>query len=193
MERTVDKFEESGFSANDRTMDSFELSESLGTQMSGLNIQDSPSKYNNPYYAEERKLTGTGQYDMTLCRNEFDIEEDFDEVVEAKENKAELNQVVDNYKRILEGDIKEVEDISPKKSDERLLVSQGDKFGNQRLQIKNALGDELYMMAYEFIKYHRRKGTDEAVMHAELKKMVGGDKRLMNFCFNLDGIVFLEL
>ena len=101
-----DRFDETGFSANDRTMDSFDLSESMGTQMSGLNINDSPSKFNSPYYggcAEERKITGTGNYDLTYTRNEFDIEEDFDEVVEAKENKIELNQVVDNYKRILEG------------------------------------------------------------------------------------------
>lgn len=71
--------------------------------MSGLNIQDSPSKFNSPYYggSEERKITGTGNYDLTYARNEFDIEEDFEEVVEAKENRAELNQVVDNYKRIL--------------------------------------------------------------------------------------------
>ena len=92
-----DIFEETGFDANDRTMDSFALSESLGTQMSGLNLNDSPSKYNSPYYSspasigEDRRLTGKEQYDLTYARNEFDIEEDFDEVVEAKENQAELN------------------------------------------------------------------------------------------------------
>lgn len=66
--------------------------------MSGMDIQDSPSKYNSPYYAEERKLSGTGSYDLTLVRNEFDIEEDLDEVIQAKENKEELNEVVDFYK-----------------------------------------------------------------------------------------------
>lgn len=40
---------------------------------------------------------------MTLARNEYDIEEDLDEVVEAKENKEELNEVVKNYRRILSG------------------------------------------------------------------------------------------
>ncbi len=57
----------------------------------------------------------------------------------------------------------------------------------------NALGPELYNKVYEFLKYHRRKGTDEAYMHGEIKKMVNGDKRLLNHCFNLDGIVFMEL
>lgn len=30
-------------------------------------------------------------------------------------------------------------------------------------------------------------------MLAEVKKMVNGDKKLMSLCFNLDGIVFMEL
>lgn len=40
----------------------------------------------------------------------------------------------------------------------------------------NALGPDLYNHVYEFLKYHRRKGTDEAVMHAEIKSIVGGNK-----------------
>ena len=36
-----------------------------------------------------------------MSKHEFDIEEDYEEVVVAKENKAELNEVVNNYKRIL--------------------------------------------------------------------------------------------
>jgi hypothetical protein len=74
--------------------------------MSGLSIHDSPSKFNNPatYQPyEERKLTGKGQYDLTMARNEFDIEEDFDEVVEAKEDKQELNEVIVNYQRAISG------------------------------------------------------------------------------------------
>lgn len=44
---------------------------------------------------------------MTLAQSEFDIEEDFDEVTEAKEDKHELNEVVRNYQRILSGIIEE--------------------------------------------------------------------------------------
>ena len=37
---------------------------------------------------------------------DFDIyEDDFEEVVPAKEDKSQLNQVVDNYKRILNGQV----------------------------------------------------------------------------------------
>lgn len=47
---------------------------------------------------------------MTLARSEFDIEEDFEEVVEAKEDKQELKEVVKNYQRILSGVIEEPEE-----------------------------------------------------------------------------------
>jgi hypothetical protein len=52
---------------------------------------------------------------LTLARSEFDIEEDYEEVTKAKENKEELNEVVKNYKRILSGIINDVEEASPKK------------------------------------------------------------------------------
>ena len=64
---------------------------------------------------------------------------------------------------------------------------------NNKLQIKQALGDQLYNHVYDFLKYHRRKGTDEKWMHAEIKNMVNGNRLLLNHCFNLDGIVFMEL
>lgn len=57
----------------------------------------------------------------------------------------------------------------------------------------NALGPELFNHVYDFLRYHRAKKTDEALMHADIKNMVGGDKRLMNVCFNLDLIVYMEL
>jgi hypothetical protein len=51
----------------------------------------------------------------------------------------------------------------------------------------------LYKNVYEFLKFNIRKGTDEGVIHAEIKKMVGGDKAKMNHCFNLNCILFMEL
>jgi len=46
-------------------------------------------------------LTGTGHYDLTYARDEFDIEEDLAEIVAAKENKQELNEVIGEYTRVL--------------------------------------------------------------------------------------------
>lgn len=88
----------------------------------------------------------------------------------------------------------EIEDVSPQKKEvEKQTEDKRNVLGNQLHQIKTALGSELFQKVYEFLKYHRRRGTDEAHMHSEIKKMVYGDKRLLNYCFNLDGIVFMEL
>jgi hypothetical protein len=57
----------------------------------------------------------------------------------------------------------------------------------------NALGEDLYRRVYEFLKFNRRKETDEYIIHSEIKRMVNGDKKLLTHCFNLDGIVFMEI
>lgn len=57
----------------------------------------------------------------------------------------------------------------------------------------NGLGPELYQKIYEFLKFNRRKGTDEEYMHSKIKGMVNGDKRLLSLCFELDTVVFQEL
>ncbi len=47
-------------------------------------------------------MTGTGTYDYgTYSSYDFEFEDDLNEVTAAKENQQELNQVIDNYKRIL--------------------------------------------------------------------------------------------
>lgn len=56
----------------------------------------------------------------------------------------------------------------------------------------HALGEDLFNQVYEFLKYHRRKGTAEGIMYNELREMVGGNRVIMNHIFNLDGIVFME-
>ena len=33
--------------------------------------------------------------------------------------------------------------------------------GNNKMRIKEALGESLFNDVYDFLKYHRRKGTDE--------------------------------
>jgi len=46
-----------------------------------------------------------------MAKNEFDIEEDLDEDVEAKSDKKELQEVMKNYERILSGLIDDAEEM----------------------------------------------------------------------------------
>ncbi len=95
---TQASFEDS-FSANDRT---FELSDSFGTQLSQQQPASTASKFNNPACSpDNRQLTGTGKYENSGFISEFELEDDLDEVFEAQTDKVELNEVMDNYKRIL--------------------------------------------------------------------------------------------
>lgn len=90
------------FAANDRSYDSFELSDSLGTQFAGLNVNNpmpnpmqSPAKFNNPYViqsptiVDDRKITGSGFYKLdandfdTYAFDEFELEDDLQETVRA--------------------------------------------------------------------------------------------------------------
>ncbi len=79
---------EGSFSANDRT---FELSDSFASQLTVIQ-QPSPSKFNNPASQgssplDDRQLTGTGTYDQTIIPD-FELEDDLDEIVEAKTDKS---------------------------------------------------------------------------------------------------------
>ena len=65
--------------------------------------------------------------------------------------------------------------------------------GNKKFDIRNKMGEDLFQRIYEFIKFNRRKGTDEALMHDKIKDMVNGDKRMLSLCFELDGLVFIEI
>ena len=42
-------------------------------------------------------MTGTGTYDFGDYTYDFEFEDDLNEVTVAKENKQELNEVLDNY------------------------------------------------------------------------------------------------
>ena len=62
------------------------------------------------------------------------------------------------------------------------MSAKENALNNTKLAIKNALGEELYNDVYDFLKYHRRKETDEATMIANLKYMVAGNRSLMTHC-----------
>lgn len=85
-----------------------------------------------------------------------------------------------NYERILSGVIEECDEViqsSPKKEMvQRQVETKELLVGNNKLQIMKALGEDLYRQVYEFLKFNRRKGTDEALVHQEIKRMVNGDR-----------------
>lgn len=56
---------------------------------------------------DDRKITGSGFYDFdTYALDEFELEDDLEETVSAKQDKQELNEVVDYYKQVLGESIK---------------------------------------------------------------------------------------
>jgi len=65
-------------------------------------------------------LTGTGTYDFGDYTYDFEFEDDLNEITVAKENKQELNEVLNNYQRILS------ESISSKIEDYKDLLGRVD-------------------------------------------------------------------
>lgn len=51
---------------------------------------DYNSKFNSPatHFTDERAITGKGAYDLSVTRNDYHFEEDYEEVVPAKEDSA---------------------------------------------------------------------------------------------------------
>jgi len=58
--------------------------------------------------------------------------------------------------------------------------------------IMNQLGPDLFQYIYSFLRYQRSRpdSVDEKFIQEEVKKMIGGEKRLTSAVFNLDVIVF---
>jgi len=61
------------------------------------------------------------------------------------------------------------------------------------MAIMTAMGADLYHKVYTFLLQQRGGDPNEQLMYEELKRMVGGDKKLMSQIFNLDGIIFMEM
>lgn len=61
------------------------------------------------------------------------------------------------------------------------------------MAIMTAMGPDLYHKVYTFLLQQRAGDPNEQLMYEELKRMVGGDKKLMSQIFNLDGIIFMEM
>lgn len=199
----VDSLEDTGksFDANDRT---FELSDSLGSQISGLTLEQSQAagRFNSPgvkqtYSGDQRPLTGSGIYDFKqLNDDEIDFEEDFREIEAANKDETELNEVVDNYKRILTGKFEVPLEESPVKSASMVKEYQqnNDKqIVSTKQKVINAIGKEDFDIIYNFLKSHQLAGTSQQVIAEEAKVMFAGNKKLSSHLMTIEGIVAMEL
>lgn len=93
------------FSVNDRYEDTYALSNSMGTEISQLTAKEGSTslgkKFSSHHYDErEIKAAGRYNYEETKGYNEY-----IDDFEEATKDAGEMEDVLDNYKRVLSGDI----------------------------------------------------------------------------------------
>lgn len=64
---------------------------------------------------------------------------------------------------------------------------------DDKQRCRQKLGEQLFDRAYAFLVEQRSKEKcDESYLFAELKKMVGTNRRLLTDVYKLDGIIFRE-
>lgn len=204
--------------------DTFKLSESNGTMISGLSLESSSAKtLTKPIQKhvshDDRKIVASGKYDPEEYyynyekyeSDEFEDDEDTtpgSTQAEAEKDPQELTSIVDNYKHFLKEDKQEVEEEKDaefkaqqekfnkevnKMEDLPIKMTAQLQMQNNKTQIKQALGVELYEKVYSFLKEERRKETDDRKIQQRLRKMLPKDKRMLSKCSDLDQIVVMEL
>lgn len=203
--------------------DTYKLSQSDGTLISGLSLEDSTAKtIKNMQKAvsyDERKIVSTGRYDPEEYYYNYErymsdeFEEDDDATAgtpkEAEKDPQELTSIVDNYKLFLKNDKpdfkseidEEFEKVQKKLQKESKKIEDMPIHDIAKLQIQNsksliesALGTELYTKVYKFLRSERLSGTEDPKIHKQLRKMIpSGNNKMLSKCFDLDQIVFMEI
>jgi len=112
----IDPNSVSSFGVNDRYEDTYELSNSMGTEISGITdatkSQPMGSKKFSNYNFDDREIKASGSYKFEEEKDE-EYQDDFEE---ATKDAAQLTGVLDNYKRVLSGDIATYGENSLKKT-----------------------------------------------------------------------------
>lgn len=93
------------FSVNDRYEDTYALSNSMGTEISQLTAKEGSGSLGHKFSSHnydnrEIKAAGHYNYEETKGYNEY-----IDDFEEATKDAGEMEDVLDNYKRVLSGDI----------------------------------------------------------------------------------------
>jgi hypothetical protein len=171
---------------------------------------------------DDRQIKSSGKYDPEeyYYNNEKylsdEFEEDSDEhtiggtVVEAEKDIHELTSIVANYKNFLSNEKpvvvpndkdqefqKEQEIFNENQSQfENLPIHETAKIqlSNNKMQIQNVLGADLYGKVYNILKTERNKGTEDSLIHKKIRKIIPhGNNKMISKCFELDQIVFMEI
>jgi len=203
----IDPNSASSFGVNDRYEDTYELSNSMGTQISQLTEQPAPmgsKKFSNYNFEEEREIKGSGSYKFEE-EKEDEYQDDFEE---ATKDAGQLTGVLDNYKRILSGDIANYGEKPLKREEgEFSPISEApstDEFDpGTMIDLKNAkekqlllnyFGEDLYHTMYDYLLEARRNEVSDKVIQTQLQKFVGSDnKEGLSMCFKLDMIAFKDI
>lgn len=196
------------FSCNDRCEDTFALSHSHGTEISQLTAKESTAslghRYSSHHY-DDREIKASGQYKYEENKDDEDYIDDFED---ATRNSEELENVLDNYKRVLSGDITLPGEKSlKKKSGGMPPISEAPssaeldpgtmsklRDAKEKKVLLDYFGEDLYHDIYNYLKEARMKEVDDRVIQSQMKYFVGSqNKEALSMCFKLDQIVFKEI
>lgn len=190
----IDPNSQTDFSVNDRYEDTYALSDSYGTEISQLTDggKIKGSKFSN--YEDHREIKSSGYYDFGEEAKMVDEEnakypDDFEEPTR---NQAELEDVLENYRRVYSGDItlpgsaplkKQTSDggLSPisEASGEDMDSSTISKLriSKEKKIIMDYFGEDLYEEIYEYLKEAREKDVNDKVIERQMKYFVGNTNK----------------
>ena len=191
---------------NDRQMsDTFALSSSSLTAMELTNT--ATNKFNTPpppakNAYEDKRIQGTGQYDLEVYKYDHDLVDDMEDIFAegeeiAKEDTNELNECIDQYKRIVTGEIMDgLADLLKSVPVDKTKLTPKDqtkqRYENGKNKVKEVLGTHLFDQAYKFLREQRSKGVEDARVIEGIEKIVGNNATLLKQCYELDAIAFME-
>ena len=107
-----------------------------------------------------------------------------------------MDKVMNVFNGFLENKFKKQNTISSSQSYEETKDTFRDEgiLGKKKEDLRDAMGPSVYNFYYDFLyKARTNPATDEAVMRAQLKEMVGSNKELKNLIFSLEQIIFREV
>lgn len=125
-----------------------------------------------------------------------DEEEYPDDFEEPTKDAGELEEVIDNYKRVLSGDITLPGEMSLKKPDpgsfspisEAPSADEIDpgtlselRSAQEKKLVMDYLGEDIYQEVYEYLIEARSNEADDKVIAAQMRYFVGDDKTALSY------------